>query len=48
MKNIVIAGYVRSPFTLAGKGAFTKMRPDELAGHLVRSLVQRTGAIGGA
>lgn len=43
MKNIVIAGYVRSPFTLAGKGALARTRPDELAGQMVRSLVERTG-----
>jgi len=43
MKNIVIAGYVRSPFTLAGKGALSATRPDELAGQIVRSLVERTG-----
>ncbi len=43
MKNIVIAGYVRSPFTLAGKGALVKARPDEMAGQVVRRLVERTG-----
>ena len=43
MKNIVIAGYVRSPFTLSGKGALSATRPDELAGQIVRSLVERTG-----
>ena len=43
MKNIVITGYVRSPFTLAGKGALRATRPDELAGRIVQSLVERTG-----
>jgi len=47
MKNIVIAGYVRSPFTLAGKGALATTRPDELAGQIVRALVERTGVDAG-
>jgi acetyl-CoA acyltransferase len=43
MKNVVIAGYVRSPFTLAGKGALSRVRPDDLAAQVVQALVQRTG-----
>ncbi len=43
MKNVVIAGYVRSPFTLAGKGALKKVRPDEMAAVVVKGLVERTG-----
>ena len=43
MKDIVIAGYTRSPFHFAHKGALTKVRPDDLAAHVVRGLVQRTG-----
>jgi len=43
MKNIVIAGYTRSPFTLAGKGALQKVRPDELAAEVIKGLVARTG-----
>jgi acetyl-CoA acyltransferase len=46
MRNVVIAGYVRSPFTLARKGALAKVRPDDLAGQVVRALVQRTGIDG--
>ncbi len=30
-KNVVIAGYARSPFHFAHKGALTKVRPDDLA-----------------
>jgi acetyl-CoA acyltransferase len=41
--RVVIAGYVRSPFQFAHKGAFTTMRPDELGGRVVRALVERTG-----
>lgn len=43
MKNIVIAGYVRSPFSFAQRGALSKTRPDELAAQVVRALVERTG-----
>jgi acetyl-CoA acyltransferase len=43
MQNIVIAGYARSPFTLARKGALTKVRPDDLIAEVVRALVTRTG-----
>ena len=43
MKHAVIAGYVRSPFTLAGKGALAHTRPDDLAAAVVSALVQRTG-----
>jgi len=43
MKNAVIAGYARSPFTLARKGALARVRPDDLAAHVVRALVERTG-----
>ena len=38
IKNVVIAGYIRSPFTPAGKGALTKVRPDELTAQVVRGL----------
>ncbi|MCH7833123.1 MAG: thiolase family protein, partial [Proteobacteria bacterium] len=43
MKNVVIAGYVRSPFTLAGKGALQKVRPDELAAEVIKGLIGKTG-----
>jgi len=43
MKNIVIAGYARTPFTLSNKGALVKTRPDDLAAAAVRGLVERTG-----
>ena len=35
MRNVVIAGYARSPFTLANKGALTRVRPDDLAAQVV-------------
>jgi acetyl-CoA acyltransferase len=42
MTNVVIAGYARSPFTLAKKGALTRVRPDDLAAAVVRGLIERT------
>jgi len=43
MRQVVIAGYLRSPFTPAGKGALVRVRPDDLAAAVVRELVARTG-----
>ena len=43
MTPIVIAGYARSPFHLARKGALASVRPDDLAAAVVRELVARTG-----
>ena len=43
MRNVVIAGYARSPFHFANKGLLAKVRPDDLAAQVVRGLVDRTG-----
>ena len=43
MQSIVIAGYARSPFHLARKGALAGVRPDDLAAEVVRTLVARSG-----
>jgi len=43
MKNVVIAGYARSPFTLANKGEMVKIRPDEMSAQVVRGLIEKTG-----
>ena len=43
MKNIVIAGYKRSPFAFANKGDLKRVRPDEMAAQVVRALVAETG-----
>jgi acetyl-CoA acyltransferase len=43
MKNVVIAGYARSPFTFAMKGEMSKVRPDDLAARVVKVLIERTG-----
>lgn len=42
-KSVVLAGYVRSPFTPAFKGELAKVRPDELAAQVVKALLTRTG-----
>lgn len=43
MRDVVIAGYARSPFHLAGKGALARVRPDDLAAAVMRALIERTG-----
>jgi acetyl-CoA acyltransferase len=43
MTNVVIAGYARSAFTPAKKGSLARVRPDEMAAEVVRSLVASTG-----
>jgi acetyl-CoA acyltransferase len=42
-KNVVIAGFARSPFHFAHKGALTRVRPDDLAARVVEALIERTG-----
>ncbi len=43
MKEAVIVGYQRSPFHFANKGALVKVRPDDLAATVVKSLVVKSG-----
>ncbi|TDQ86464.1 acetyl-CoA acyltransferase [Dongia mobilis] len=45
MTDVVIAGYQRSPFHFANKGALVKVRPDDLCAAVVRSLVERTRVV---
>ena len=42
-KNVVIAGFARSPFHFANKGELTRVRPDDLAAQTVRGLIEKTG-----
>jgi len=42
MKSVVIAGYARSPFHFAKKGALAKTRPDELAAQVIAALIERS------
>ncbi len=41
---IVIAGFARSPFTVAHKGALARTRPDDIVAQVVRGLLERTHA----
>ena len=43
MTDVVIAGYVRSPFHPAYRGALAKVRPDDLAANTIKGLIERTG-----
>ncbi len=45
-RHAYIAGYVRTPFTFAKKGALASVRPDDLGAHAIRSLLARTGVAG--
>lgn len=42
MTNVVIAGFARSPFHLAGKGELARVRPDDLAAQVIRGLLEKT------
>jgi len=42
VKSVVIAGYARSPFHFAKKGALARVRPDELCAQVIAALVERT------
>jgi acetyl-CoA acyltransferase len=42
-KNVVIAGYKRSPFHFANKGQLTRVRPDDLVAAVIKALVEETG-----
>src|SRR5687767_2418657 len=43
MRNVVIAGYARSPFHFAHKGELRKVRPDEMAAQVIEALIKQTG-----
>ena len=43
MTLAVIAGFARSPFHFARKGALIDLRPDDLAAQVLRGLVERLG-----
>ncbi len=43
MTKAVVAGYARSPFTLARKGELAAVRPDEFAAQVIRALVAKAG-----
>jgi acetyl-CoA acyltransferase len=43
MVHAVIAGFARSPFTPARKGALARVRADDMAAAVIRGLIERTG-----
>src|SRR5665811_952993 len=43
MRNVVIAGYTRSPFAPARNGELAKVRPDEMVRQVIAAMVERTG-----
>ena len=43
MKQVVIVGYCRSPFTPAYKGLLSTVRPDDLVARIVKGLINKTG-----
>ncbi len=42
MRNAVIVEYLRSPFTRATKGEFAAVRPDDIAGHVLKEIVAKS------
>jgi acetyl-CoA acyltransferase len=42
MKNVVIAGYARSPFHFATKGALARVRPDDMLAAVIQGLMKKT------
>ena len=42
-KDVVIAGFARSPYHFAHKGELARVRPDEMAAQVVRGLIEKTG-----
>ncbi|MCB1741235.1 MAG: thiolase family protein [Gammaproteobacteria bacterium] len=46
MTDVVIAGFVRSPFTPAQRGQLSRIRPDDLAAGVVAALMERSGVNG--
>lgn len=43
VREAFIAGYARSPFTFARKGALAGMRPDDLGAQVLRAMLTRSG-----
>lgn len=43
MTDVVIAGYARTPFHFAHKGALARVRADEMAAAAVKAVVERSG-----
>jgi len=42
MNKVIIAGYLRSPFTIAKKGLLASVRPDDMLAVVIKALVAQT------
>ena len=42
MPKVVIAGYSRSPFTIANKGELVSVRPEDLLSEVIKDLVSKS------
>ena len=42
MINAVIAGYSRSPFTIANKGELVSVRPEDMLSEVIKNLVVKS------
>ena len=42
MPKAVVAGYARSPFTIANKGELITVRPEDLLSQVIKNLVTKT------
>ena len=42
MKNAVLVGFKRSPFTIANKGLLATLRPEDILSQVINDLVQTT------
>ena len=42
MPNAVVAGYSRSPFTIANKGDLVSVRPENLLSEVIKDLVKKS------
>ena len=45
MRNVVIAGYARSPFHFAHKGDLRKVRPDEMGAVVIAKALERADGL---
>ena len=42
MRNAVIVGFKRSPFTMARKGEMAEIRPEDILSQTINSLINET------
>ena len=42
MRNAVLVGFKRSPFTIANKGLLATLRPEDILSQVINDLIQTT------